>query len=111
MQLFFNTCITFLVSSVLGYCLNSIRNYKNKLKQKSEEGELLKNALMTILQNNLTNTYFAYENLGEIPDYVLKNWLNSLKMYEELGGNDYCHTLKIKIEGWKIVKTDILIRK
>jgi hypothetical protein len=29
-------------------------------------------------------------------------------MYENLGGNDYCHTLKRKIEDWKIVKTDIL---
>jgi hypothetical protein len=31
-----------------------------------------------------------------------------MKMYENLGGNDYCHTLKRKIEDWKIVKTDIL---
>lgn len=110
LQLFFNTSITFIVSAVLGYCFNSMKNYKAKLKQKDEEGELLKNALMTILQNNLTNTYFSYESMEEIPDYVYKNWLNSLKMYEELGGNDYCHTLKRKIENWKIVKTDILIK-
>ena len=107
-QLFLNTTITFVLSSVLGYCLNSMKNYKNKLERKEEEGEILKDALMTILQNNLTNTYYKYATLEEIPDYVYKNWLNSMKMYESLGGNDYCHTLKRKIENWKIVKTDIL---
>lgn len=107
-QLFLNTTITFVLSSVLGYCLNSLKNYKNKLERKEEEGEILREALMTILQNNLTNTYYKYATLEEIPDYVYKNWLNSMKMYENLGGNDYCHTLKRKIENWKIVKTDIL---
>lgn len=107
-QLFLNTTITFVLSSVLGYCLNSMKNYKNKLERKEEEGEILREALMTILQNNLTNTYYKYATLEEIPDYVYKNWLNSMKMYESLGGNDYCHTLKRKIENWKIVKTDIL---
>lgn len=107
-QLFLNTTITFVLSSVLGYCLNSMKNYKNKLERKEEEGEILREALMTILQNNLTNTYYKYATLEEIPDYVYKNWLNSMKMYESLGGNDYCHTLKRKIEDWKIVTTDIL---
>lgn len=107
-QLFLNTTITFMLSSVLGYCLNSMKNYKNKLERKEEEGEILREALMTILQNNLTNTYYKYASIEEIPDYVYKNWLNSMKMYENLGGNDYCHTLKRKIENWKIVKTDIL---
>lgn len=107
-QLFLNTTITFVLSSVLGYCLNSMKNYKNKLERKEEEGEILREALMTILQNNLTNTYYKYEPLEEIPDYVYKNWLNSMKMYENLGGNDYCHTLKKKVEEWKIIKTDIL---
>ena len=108
LQLFFNTSLTVTVSAILGYCFNKIKTYKEKLKQKDEEDELLKNALMTILQNNLTNTYFNYESLKEIPDYVYKNWLNSMKMYENLGGNDYCHTLKKKVEEWKITKTDIL---
>ena len=107
-QLFLNTILTFSVSSVLGYCLNSMRNYKNKLNQKEKESKILKDALMTILQNNLTNTYYKYASIEEIPDYVYKNWLNSMKMYENLGGNDYCHTLKRKIENWEIVKTDIL---
>ena len=107
-QTIISTVITFVVSSILGYCISVIKNYKNKLNEKSKEGEILKEALMTMLQSNLTNTYFVYESMQEIPDYILKNWLNSLKMYEQLGGNDYCHTLQRKIEDWKIIKTDIL---
>lgn len=100
--------ISFAVTGSLGYCISSIKNYKKKLKDKSEEGRLLKTALMTMLQSNLTNTYFVYEKIGEIPDYVYKNWLNSLEIYEQLGGDDYVHTLAEKMKSWKIVKTDIL---
>lgn len=107
-QTIISTIITVGVSSILGYCISVIKNYKNKLNEKNKEGEILKEALMTMLQSNLTNTYFVYESMQEIPDYILKNWLNSLKMYEQLGGNDYCHTLQRKIEDWKIIKTDIL---
>lgn len=105
-----NTVITFIISGVLGYTVRRVKDYKEKLKDKNEESELLKEALMTMLQNNLTNTYYVYESMGKIPDYVYKNWLNSLKMYEQLGGNDYCHILEKKMEQWKIIKTDILER-
>lgn len=100
--------ISFTITGGLGYCISSIKNYKKKLSDKNEEGKLLKTALMTMLQSNLTNTYFVYEKIGEIPDYVYKNWLNSLDIYEKLGGNDYIHTLAGKMKNWKIVKTDIL---
>ena len=107
-QTIINTIITFFVSGVLGYCVSSIKNYKNKLKEKNEESKLLKDALMTMLQNNLTNTYYVYENVGKIPDYVYKNWTNSLKIYEQLGGNDYIHVLAEKMKKWDFEKTDIL---
>ena len=107
-QTIINTAITFIISSILGYCVSVIKNYKNKLKNKNEENELLKEALMTMLQNNLTNTYFVYNEIGKITDYVLKNWLNSFKIYKKLGGDDYVDTIKSKIDNWEIIKTDIL---
>lgn len=103
-----NTAVTFVVSTGLGYSISRIKDYKKKLDEKEEESKMLKTALMTMLQSNLTNTYFVYENLKEIPDYIYKNWLNSLDIYEKLGGNDYCHTLQKKMESWKITRTDIL---
>lgn len=106
-----STTITFVISGILGYSVSVIRNYKNKLKEKNDESVLQKQALMTVLQNHLTNTYFVYESMEAIPDYILKNWLNSMKIYEKLGGNDYCHTLQKKVQDWKIEKTDILEKK
>lgn len=102
------TIITVLTSGALGYCASVIKNYQ-QCKTKQRENEVVQNqALLTILQNSLTNTYFVYEQFGEIPDYVYKNWLNLLKAYEALDGDDYVHTLAKKMEKWKIKKTDIL---
>lgn len=102
------TIITFLISSALGYCVKAIKEYKEKAKKEKENEKVQNQALGTMLQNSLTNTYFVYEKLGEIPDYVYKNWLNLLKAYEDLGLDDYVHILAKKMESWRIVKTDIL---
>lgn len=85
-----------------------INNYKKKIKAKEEESEMLKTALITMLQSNLTNTYYVYEKQQAIPDYIYKNWLNSFAIYEKLGGNDYCHILADKMKKWDFTKTDIL---
>ena len=102
------TIITFLLTTMLGYCISSIKNYKEKAKKSKDNEEIQNQALLTLLQNSLTNTFFVYANIGEIPDYVYKNWLNLLKAYESLDGDDYIHTLAKKMAQWKIVKTDIL---
>ena len=100
--------INFIVSGVLGYCVKALKDYKKKLKVKVNEEELLKKALMTMLQSNLTNTYFVYSTKKKIPDYVYKNWCNEFKIYKQLGGNEYCDTLNERMEQWEIVRTDIL---
>lgn len=100
--------VNFVVSGLLGYCVNALRNYKKKLKTKDEEEKLLRVALMTMLQSNLTNTYYVYSAKKKIPDYVYRNWLNEFKVYKSLGGNDYVHTLATKMENWETVMTDIL---
>ena len=108
MQLILNTAITFIVSSILGYCVSVIKNYKKKLKDKNDNENVQNIALLTLLQAQLTNTYFVYNEMGEIADYVYRNWLNLFKIYKTLGGNDYVDALKQKMENWVIVKTDIL---
>ena len=72
------------------------------------DDQLTKEALKILLQSNLTNQYFVYEQTGEIKDYQLKSWLNQYKVYESLGGNDYMHLLYEHIVNMKIKKTDIL---
>lgn len=107
-QTIINTLITGIISAVLGYCISAIKNYKKKLDEKEEEWKTLEEALLTMLQSNLTNTYYVYENIQQIPDYVYKNWLNSLAIYEKLGGDDYIHVLADKMKKWDFTKTDIL---
>lgn len=103
-----NTIITFVVSGMLGYCISIIKDYKKKLKSKEENEKVQNEALLNMIQSNLTNTYFVYSEMGKIPDYMFKNWNNLFDIYQKLGGNDYCHTLKQKMEKWEIVHTDIL---
>ena len=96
-----NTIITFLISGILGYCVSVIKNYQKKTTSTN-------NALKIILQNNLTNAYFVYNIDKKIPDYVYKNWLDMLKEYKALGGNDFVDTLAHKMESWEIMHTDII---
>ena len=109
-----STIVTFVISGMLGYAVKTIKSYKEKLerqRQEQKQNESVQNqALVMMLQNSLTNTYFVYEQIGEIPDYVYKNWLNMLKVYENLGADDYIHILAEKMKIWKIVKTDILAK-
>ena len=107
-QAIINTVITGIVSALLGYCISLIKNYKKRIEEKENESKILKEAMMTMLQSNLTNTYYVYENMEQIPDYVYKNWLNSLAIYEKLGGDDYIHVLAEKMKKWDFTKTDIL---
>lgn len=103
-----NTTITFIVSSMLGYCVSLIKNYKKKLKDKTENENIQNLALQTLLKSQLTNVYFVYSELKQIPDYAYQNFLDMLKVYESLGGDGFIHSIARKMETWEIVKTDIL---
>ena len=103
-----NTVLSVLVSGTIGYLIGLIKTYKKKLIDKQNESAMLKEALMTMLQNNLTNTYYVYEQKKKIPDYVYRNWIKSAKIYEELDGDDYIHILAEKMKDWEFIKTDIL---
>lgn len=95
------TLITCIVSGSFGYCISLIKTLSKKNKASDE-------ALLTLLQNALTNVYFVYENIGRIPDYIYRNWLKMLSAYEALGGDDYIHILAGKMKTWDIDKTDII---
>lgn len=93
--------INFVATGLLGYCVATIKNYKKKSNATNQ-------ALKIMLQNNLTNTYFVYSTKKKIPDYIYRNWLNMLKEYENLDGDDYIHVLDDNMKSWEIVRTDIL---
>ncbi len=105
---FILTIISVITTSSCGYLAGKVKSYSNKLKEKAENEKVQNEALKMILQSQLTNVYFVYQELGEIPDYIYKNWINALCEYEHLGGDDYIHNIAEKMKAWKIVKTDIL---
>ena len=107
-QTIISTAITFIISSILGYCVSVIKQYKKRFNDKNENEKLQNIALQTLLKSQLTNTYFVYNELKIIPDYVYQNFLDMLEVYESLGGNSYIHTIAKKMESWEIAKTDIL---
>ncbi len=95
------TIITCIVSAVMGYLINLVKTANKKNKSSDI-------ALRTLLQNTLTNTYFVYEKMEKIPDYIYKNWLNLLSAYEDLGGDDYIHVLAERMKAWEIKHTGVL---
>lgn len=103
-----NAAVTFVVSGILGYCVSRMKDYKKKLQQKESNEKLQNMALQALLKCQLTNTYFVYSELKQIPDYAYQNFLDLLKVYESLDGDGFIHTIAKKMESWEIVKTDIL---
>lgn len=96
-----NTAIGFITTTLLGYCLGVIR--KKRVSEKSQN-----EALKCLLQNSLTNIFYVYNEIGEIPDYALKNWINLMKPYEALDGDDYIHELDIMIRKMPVKATGII---
>ena len=94
---------------ILGYIVPLILGFVTaKLTGMKKKNDSMKVAIMTMLQSNLTNTYFLYDEVKQIPDYMYKNFLNELKAYEGLNGDDYIHTIADRMKNWEIIRTDIL---
>ena len=98
------TLIGIVVSGITGYLVATIKNLKKK-------NNGLKNGVMVLLQSNVTNTFFFFFPFKKMPDYMYRNFLNELKAYEDLGGDDYVHTIAEKVKTWEITRTDILKEK
>lgn len=102
------TVVGIITTSSCGYLAAKAKNYHKKLKDKEENESLQNLALQTLLKGQLTNVYFVYSELKQIPDYAYMNFLDMLKVYESLDGDGFIHTLAKKMEEWEIIKTDIM---
>ena len=93
--------ISYVVPAILGFLIAKVVNYRKK-------NDSLKEGLKTLLQSNISNTYFLYEPMKVIPDYLYKNVLNEFKAYKRLDGNDYVDGLMDKMKDWELTRTDVL---
>lgn len=93
--------IGYVIPALLGFFIAKVTSYKKK-------NDSLKQAIMTMLQSNISNTYFLYDEVKAIPDYLYRNTLNEFKAYKQLGGNEYVDNIMDKMQHWEIARTDIL---
>jgi len=100
--------IGIIVTSSCGYLAAKAKEYHKKLKAKEKNENVQNEALKAILKSQLTNIYFVYSELKQIPDYAYQNFLDMLKVYESLGGNGFIHSIAKKMEDWEITKSGIL---
>lgn len=101
MQTAINTVITVIASGVVGYAISTAKNFKKREKSQNK-------ALLSLLRKDLSDTYFIYDTVKKMPDYVYQNFLEELEAYEGLGGNGFIHTIAHKMENWELTKTDVL---
>ena len=110
-----NTIVTFIISSILGYCVSVIKNYKTKLEEKKkeekqilEEFKKLKETQLMDMRNDLSNKFFVYDALEEVEDYLVISFREKCEKYFEMGGNNWIHPMYDKSFEWKIKPTGYL---
>lgn len=108
MQTIITTTLSALTGLVIGFLINKLKEYYNKIENSKKNNNVQNEALKLLLQSNLTNAFFVYDETKQVKDYQYKNWLNMLKIYEVLGGDDYIHELEQRMKTFNIIKTDIL---
>ena len=96
-----NSIITYIITFLIGCFLTSLIGLIPKLKAYRE-------AILMMLQHDLTNLAFVCIDLGYIMDYQLKSWSNMKRVYKLLGGNDYIDALDEKIKQLPVKATGIL---
>lgn len=74
--------VNFVVSGLLGYSVNVIKNYKKKDMSQEE-------ALKCLLRSNITSKYYVYTELGSIPQYEKQNINYLAEAYFNMDGNSY----------------------
>ena len=77
-----STSITFIVSSVLGWSLNSLKSYKKELGIERE-------ALLCLLRSNITGKCIKYLEMYWIPQEEKANINMMSDVYKKMGGNSY----------------------
>lgn len=99
-----NSITTYIITFLIGVFLTALLGLIPKLKAYKE-------AILMMLQHDLTNLAFVCLDLGYITDYQLKSWSNMKRVYKMLGGNDYIDALDEKIKQLPVKTTDVLQNK
>lgn len=108
LQQVINTGITFVVSSILGYCVSVIKNYKKQKNDIMEEFAQLKESQLMDMRSDLASKFYVYDSMEEVEDYLVISWQEKVQRYFNLNGNNYIHAMYEKSFRWKIKVTGYL---
>ena len=108
LQTILNTAITFVVSSILGYCVSVIRNYKKNKNEILDEFAQLKESQLMDMRSDLASKFYVYDSMEEVEDYLVISWTEKVERYFLLGGNSYLHQMYEKSKQWKVKATNYL---
>lgn len=108
LQTILNTAITFVVSSILGYCVSVIRNYKKNKNEIMDEFKQLKESQLMDMRSDLSSKFYVYDSMEEVEDYLVISFQEKCQRYFSLGGNNYLHALYEKSFKWRIKPTGYL---
>jgi cbb3-type cytochrome oxidase cytochrome c subunit len=103
-----NTIITFIISGILGYCLNIIKNYTKQKNDILEEFKQLKESQLLDMKSDLSNKFYIYEAMNEIEDYLVMAFQEKCERYFKIGGNTWIKSMYEKSFEWKIKPTGYL---
>jgi hypothetical protein len=70
---------------------------KEKFERDANEQHLTKEAIKAMLRNQMLGSYNRSEERGYIGDWDRDNFEQLFKIYTELGGNSYMHTVHEKV--------------
>lgn len=108
LQTILTTTITFVVSSILGYCVSVIRNYKKNRNEIMGEFKELKESQLMDMRSDISSKFYVYDSMEEVEDYLAISFQEKCERYFHLGGNKYIHSLYEKSFEWKIKPTGYL---
>ena len=103
-----STALTFLVSSILGYCVSTIKNYKKQKDEIMHEFSQLKESELMDMRSDLSSKFYVYDSMEEVEDYLVISFQEKCQRYFALGGNNYIHALYDKSFKWKVKQTEYL---
>ena len=103
-----STILTFIVSSILGYCVSVIKNYRKQKNEIMEEFAQLKESQLMDMRSDLASKFYVYDSMEEVEDYLVISFQEKIQRYFLLGGNSYLHQLYEKSKQWKVKPTQYL---
>lgn len=62
-------------------------------EKKQAQMDLISEAILDLLRDDITRIYFRYIGKGELPAYEKQNLVTLFERYTKMGGNSYIHNI------------------